>query len=77
MLEEVKNLSKCSSILAELWAVFLGLHLAWECGYTNIIFLETDSLMVVGILSDNNQFRNTNLVLLQKCKDLVLRGWNV
>lgn len=63
-------------MLAELRAVFMGLCLAWEQGYTNII-LETDSLSVVSLLSDNNSFISTNNVLLKKCKDLLIRDWNV
>lgn len=39
--------------------------------------LETDSLSVVRLLSDNNNFSSTNLVLLEKCKDLLVRDWTV
>lgn len=46
-----RNLGSCSPLLAELWGVLLGLHLAWESGHRSLI-LETDSQMVVQLVSD-------------------------
>lgn len=62
----------CSPMLTEPWVVFMGLHPAWKRGYTNII-LEMDPLLVVSLLSDNDSFNSTNYVLIEKCKELLIR----
>lgn len=76
ILREARNLGICSPLLVKIWASFMGLQLAWERGYTNII-LETDFKSVVSLLSDNDSSINTNHVLLEKCKELLTKGWTV
>lgn len=67
----------CLPLLAELWAVFVGLHLARERGYANVI-LEKDSLSSVEhLLSDNNISSNSNFVILEKYKKFLIKDWTI
>lgn len=44
-----RNLGSCSVEPAELWAVLLGLELAWAAGYKKII-IETDSKLALSLI---------------------------
>lgn len=75
LLGKARNLGKCSSILAELWAIYIGLHLAWECGFMNI--LESDPLLLAQALSNHTPLNDTDSILLERCKELLRRDWMV
>lgn len=64
------------SFCAELWVALIGLQLAWDNGYRKII-LETDTKAMMQLLTNHSKARGINGVLLEKCKDLINREWDL
>ena len=71
-----RNICYCSSITAELWAIFVGLQLTWEKGFRRVI-LETDSKIVVGIINGDIVRVDRNYNLVMQIKDILGRDWEV
>lgn len=69
-----RNLAVWSSLQAEIWAAFIGLHLVWEQGYRGVI-IETNSLLVRNLLTDAENLGLHHCILLQRCRSLLLQEW--
>lgn len=61
---------------AELWAVFLGLNLAWHQGYRKVM-LETYSSTIFNLLASSFQDTIGHNVLAISCKRLLERDWDI
>jgi len=59
------NIEVCTSVRAELWAVITGLELVWLLGFRKII-LESDSLVVVGLLLKQSVKTDANFALVNR-----------
>lgn len=57
-----RNIGTCSSVTAELWAIYVGLQLTWEKGFRNVV-LESNSKVVVRLLKAGGGGRNYNLIM--------------
>lgn len=71
-----RSLGYCTSLHAELWAVLLGLQLAWDHGFRSLI-LETDSQLVFGLLTRPKPFQLAHDALVSKCASFLSRDWEV
>ncbi|XP_061367963.1 uncharacterized protein LOC133310979 [Gastrolobium bilobum] len=68
-------IGNCSSLQAELWAIFHGLNFVWNSGWKNII-LESDSSQAIGLLtSSGNDSRK--LPLVTKIRAALNKDWSV
>ena len=70
------HLGVTTSVQAEIQMVRFGLSKAWDMGYKNII-LETDSLIVVNMLTTNMVCLHLLSTLIDDCKKLLRRPWRV
>jgi hypothetical protein len=59
-----------TSFKAELWAVVTGLELAWSMG-------ETDSALVVALISKDYVKADANSALITKAREYISREWDV
>ena len=71
-----RNNGICSSVTAELWAVYIGLQLTWDRGYRKVI-LESDSSVVVGLMNGDKVSMDRNCTLIMKIRDMLDRAWEV
>lgn len=70
------NTGICTSVRAELWAVITELELAWSLGFHKII-LESDSLVVVGLLLKQSVKVDANFALVNRAREALRRDWVV
>ncbi|XVF16288.1 hypothetical protein REPUB_Repub10bG0018300 [Reevesia pubescens] len=68
------NIGICSTITAELWAVYKGLHLCWDLGYKSVE-LETNSMQAVNKITTTPSKYDTNGNLLVAIQDIMKRNW--
>lgn len=70
------NIGICSAPLAELWGVYYGLYIAWEC---NIRYLELEiySKIVVGFLTSGISNSHMLSFLARLCYGFLSRDWIV
>ena len=71
-----RNNESCSSVTAELWAIYVGLQLTWDRGYRKVI-LESDSRVVIGLINGDTVSRDRNFNLVLKIKGILGRDWEV
>ncbi|KAG5249134.1 non-LTR retroelement reverse transcriptase [Salix suchowensis] len=71
-----RNNGICSSVTAELWAVYIGLQLTWDRGYRKVI-LESDSSVVVGLMNGDKVSMDRNCTLIMKIRDMLDKAWEV
>ena len=64
------------SFTAELWALILGLKLAWEKGERRII-VESDALELIQLLEQGNTSQHADAELIQEAKSLIGRQWEI
>lgn len=58
-----RNIGICSSVTAELWAIYIGLQLVWAKGFRKVL-LESDSRFALGLTGDCVKIdRNYNLIM--------------
>ncbi|PKI40487.1 hypothetical protein CRG98_039123 [Punica granatum] len=69
-----QNIGITTSIAAELWAVKMGLELAWDLGVTKLI-LEVDFEVVCHFLRSNHNDVGGNKALLRDIRALLLHEW--
>ncbi|XP_061965309.1 uncharacterized protein LOC133689469 [Populus nigra] len=62
----------CTSVLTELWTVITGLELAWYLGFHKII-LESDFLVVVGMLLKQSMKADVNFALINRAREALSR----
>lgn len=72
----VQNLGICSSIRAELWAVYTGLTMAWNMGFSKVI-LEVDSQCVLDLIGKGCEDTNPNAPLVTSIRQVITRDWTV
>ncbi|KAG6761951.1 hypothetical protein POTOM_035192 [Populus tomentosa] len=70
------NLGIFSSVLAELWAAITGLQPAWSLGLRTIL-LESDSSLVLDMITKQDSTVDTNYALVSRVKDALTWGWAV
>jgi ribonuclease HI len=70
------NAGICTSVRAELWTVITGLELAWSLGFRKII-LESNSLVVVGLLLKQSVKADANFALVNRAREALSRDWVV
>ena len=71
-----RNNGICSSVTAELWAIYVGLQFTWEKGFRKVV-LESDSSVVVEIIMRDKMSMNRNYNLIMQIKGLLGRDWEV
>ena len=72
-----ENLGHCSSMKAEIRAILRGLRLAEEANFRKV-WVRTDSLVVVGMLTNHMQWHPEHQFLLQQCYNLMGKeSWEV
>jgi ribonuclease HI len=62
----------CTSVRAELWTVITGLELASSLGFRKII-LESDFLVVVGLLLKQSVKDDANFALVNRAREALSR----
>lgn len=70
------NIGICSTPLAELWGVYYGLFMAWECKVSQLE-LEVDSEVVVGFLRTGISESHPLSFLVRMCYGFISRDWIV
>lgn len=70
------NMGVCTAFIAELWAVYRGLRMAWDTGCTRVM-LKIDSQAVCQVLLGGNLHVLAAANLLFNCKELLSRNWDV
>ncbi|KAL9859832.1 putative RNA-directed DNA polymerase [Arabidopsis thaliana] len=70
------NIGICSAPLAELWGVYYGLYMAWECKVSRLE-LEVDSEVVVGFLRTCISESHPLSFLIRMCYSFISRDWIV
>lgn len=70
------NTGICTSVRAELWAAVTGLDLAWTLGLCQVI-LETDSILVVGLITRSTTKSDSNNALITQVKEALAREWEI
>ena len=71
-----RNIGICSSVTAELWAIYEGLLLTWDKGFRKVV-LESDSRVAVGFITGDNVRVDKNYNLIMQIKNMVSREWEV
>jgi ribonuclease HI len=71
-----RNIGICSSVNAELWAVYVGLQLAWDRGFRKVD-LESDSKVVVGLINGDSVRVDRNYNIIMQIKGMLGRDWEV
>ncbi|KAJ0047890.1 hypothetical protein Pint_16241 [Pistacia integerrima] len=74
LLGYTETLGNCSSLTAELNALYQGLKLVWEKGFRKIL-VESASLEVVKCLEQAPASLDPNRDLIESCRDLLKRNW--
>ncbi|KAF7813189.1 putative reverse transcriptase [Senna tora] len=69
-------MGKGSSLLVEVWAVYLGLSLAWEKKLTNID-LEVDSAMIVRLIKSDVDMSHPLFSLISDIRSMISNNWDV
>lgn len=69
-----KFLGECSSILAELWGVLVGLEFAWKNNFKKII-MQVDNKKVVDVLADVDMNIHQGSSLARRCILLLLHNF--
>ena len=64
------------SLTAELWALVLGLKLAWQRGYHKVI-VETDASEVIHLLERKDISQHADFILIQEAKSYMCRTWDL
>ncbi|KAJ8762621.1 hypothetical protein K2173_008060 [Erythroxylum novogranatense] len=72
----VQNIGVATSFVAELWAIKVGLLMAWEKGYRRVR-LQVDSLTIVSMLKTGKSPRSLNSALFRDIYGLLRRDWQV
>ena len=71
-----RNIGICSSVTAELWAIYVGLHMTWDKGFRKVV-LESDSRVVVGLINGDTVRVDRNYNLIMQIKEVVGKDWEV
>eukprot|EP00258_Populus_trichocarpa_P027694 XP_024443713.1 uncharacterized protein LOC112324533 [Populus trichocarpa] len=71
-----RNIGICSSVNAELWAVYVGLQLAWDRGFRKVD-LESDSKVVVGLINGDSVRVDRNYNIIMQIIGMLGRDWEV
>lgn len=71
-----RNMRICSAFQSELAAVCVGLKLAWEKGFRQIVF-ETDSTLVYSLITASEASPVQMNGLVVQCKQFLSRPWSV
>ena len=71
-----RNIGVCSSMTAELWAIYSGLQLVWDKGFRKVV-LESDSRVVVGLINGESVRVDRNYNILMQIKNMLGRDWEV
>lgn len=66
----------CTPLEAELWGMHTGLNQAWEKGYRRVE-LETDCAKAVKLVNDSEDYEGTARNLVELCRNLKKRRWDV
>ena len=64
------------SLTAELWALVLGLKLAWQRGYRKVI-VETDASEIIHLLERKDISQHADFILIQEAKSYMCRTWDL
>lgn len=72
----VANLRVCTSNQAKLWAVDIGLRLAWDHGF-RFMALETDAAVVYQAIQARHSGLGEPNVLISMCKEILCRNWTI
>ncbi|KAJ8758607.1 hypothetical protein K2173_000328 [Erythroxylum novogranatense] len=72
----VQNIGVATSFMTELWAIKVGLLMAWEKGYRRVR-LQVDSLTIVSMLKTGKSTRSLNSALFRDIYGLLRRDWQV
>ena len=70
------NIGYCTSVMAELWAVFKGLEQVWHLGYKHVV-LDVDSKEVNDLLLSHFSSQWRYGLLLAKCLCLLQMNWDI
>lgn len=70
------NIGICSTLLAELWGVYYGLHTAWELGVRRLS-MKIDYEIVVGFLTKGISGVHPLSFLVRMCHGFLSRDWIV
>ena len=68
------KIRKSSVLMAELWALYQGLNLAWEVGIKRLL-VEVDSLCITQMISKQVVVPNGFYALIAAIQDLLSRNW--
>lgn len=64
------NLGMCSISQAEIWAITMGVKLAWDKGFTNL-YVESDFKYAIEMMDGVCEFSNNCFQLVKSAKDSV------
>ncbi|KAH9673337.1 reverse transcriptase domain-containing protein [Citrus sinensis] len=70
------NIGESSVLMAELWGLYQGLHLAWEAGIKRLL-VEVDSLCVTQLVSKQVVVPNEFYALVVAIREIISRNWQV
>ena len=70
------NIGESSVLMAELWGLYQGLHLAWEAGIKRLL-VEEDSLCVTQLVSKQVVVPNEFYALVVAIREIISRNWQV
>lgn len=65
-----------ASNIAESWATFYGLQIAWELGYRRVQ-LELDSFVVYNFLNSELELHHPCYPIIWQCRSLLAEDWVV
>ena len=72
----VANLGICPITVAEIWAVYYSLYLAWQKGFRRIL-LESDSSSALSLIQKDSIDRHPFASIVKHVRDLLSRDWEV
>lgn len=71
-----KKLGKGNSVLAEVWAIYQGLSLAWQFGIEKVI-VEANSAIAINLVKEGCVEVHPSSSLVGKIREMTLRRWHL
>ena len=71
-----RNIGICSSVTAELWAIYIGLQLVWAKGFRKVL-LESDCRVALGLITGDCVKIDRNYNLTMHIRAMLGRDWEI
>ncbi|CAJ2634326.1 unnamed protein product [Trifolium pratense] len=71
-----RKIGTCDALHAEMWGMYEGLKIARRQGFSHII-VESDSKLLVDMVTNNCQINGATPVLIRRIRDLINLSWHV